>query len=626
MTIRLGFVRRKTLRTQLALGVLAAGVLPLTLGVALTLRQVQGDTRKQAAATATDRAVTGAAQLAGVFHEQHYRLLLAANNEVLTRWYAEPAARDQLRATIDASLVRVYELDQELTDEACFIDAGGAELARMVKGLAAVRADLSPDESANPFFAPTVLLPAGSVYQGPPYVSPDSNRWVFPNSTPIVRSGKTMAILHFETSIEGMRALLARSMGKGMRARIVDPEHHLVIADTASAAPVVDGPFAAYTRLHVPGAQTAEHSVEAVAGDLNHWTVETYVVPTGRGLWGDLPLLLGAVLATALILLVASLRFSTSIARRLRRVAAALHAVGEGDLTSTLEADGSDEIAMMAASAGVAIDRMRVTLTVMNDHAKALQLAADSLTGASEQTRTQAAGNAELAGTVSQAGQEIGRSVETAATGVTEMTASMREIAVTTAEAAQVCVVASDLAASMSSSMETLQGTFAGVAEIVMMIGSIAEQTNLLALNATIEAARAGDAGRGFAVVAIEVKELSRETAVATERAADLLTAIQAGTASAVDGAAEIRSVLGDISGHQQTISAAIEENTVIGAQVGRGVAQAAAGSIEIAVSMSTVASGAAETTAVAAATRASAEKLLEMSADLRAVVREFQL
>lgn len=63
-----------------------------------------------------------------------------------------------------------------------------------------------------------------------------------------------------------------------------------------------------------------------------------------------------------------------------------------------------------------------------------------------------------------------------------------------------------------------LSSASTAIGSIVTLIRKVAGQTNLLALNATIEAARAGSAGKGFAVVAGEVKELSRQTASATDQ------------------------------------------------------------------------------------------------------------
>ena len=77
---------------------------------------------------------------------------------------------------------------------------------------------------------------------------------------------------------------------------------------------------------------------------------------------------------------------------------------------------------------------------------------------------------------------------------------------------------AASVAAETNTTVSKLGESSAEIGKVVEVITSIAEQTNLLALNATIEAARAGEAGKGFAVVANEVKELAKETAKATER------------------------------------------------------------------------------------------------------------
>ena len=70
----------------------------------------------------------------------------------------------------------------------------------------------------------------------------------------------------------------------------------------------------------------------------------------------------------------------------------------------------------------------------------------------------------------------------------------------------------SNSGAKVSSAVDDLAASVAGITGFVDTIRNIADQTNLLALNAAIEAARAGEAGRGFAVVAEEVRKLAEDS------------------------------------------------------------------------------------------------------------------
>ena len=98
------------------------------------------------------------------------------------------AARQVVRQANDA-LAYLETLFPGSIGEACFIDAGGAENARAVKGRIESIGNLSQDETNASFFAPTFALRPGKVYQSRPYVSPDTHEWVIANSAPVSAAG-----------------------------------------------------------------------------------------------------------------------------------------------------------------------------------------------------------------------------------------------------------------------------------------------------------------------------------------------------------------------------------------------------------------------------------------------------
>jgi len=185
---------------------LALCLLPAGIGVGMGQRS---QARAALDAGLTHTAAEESAVLTDYFQRARSLTLLAAHDPVFAQFYATPGTR---LGKIAAGGRRMDEINEGLgylerlfpgsIGEACFIDRSGAEVARMVRGTRAAPGDLSPDESDNPFFAPTFALPVGSVYQARPYVSPDTKEWVISNSTPLdTPDGSKPAILHFEVTV-----------------------------------------------------------------------------------------------------------------------------------------------------------------------------------------------------------------------------------------------------------------------------------------------------------------------------------------------------------------------------------------------------------------------------------------
>ncbi len=114
-------------------------------------------------------------------------------------------------------------------DETCIIDITGQEHARLVLSRIAYDEDLSPDEEFSPFFEPSFEKNLGEVHLQFPYVSPDTERWVFAYTSPVVLSdGQKPAFFHFEMPITVFQELVNVDLG---RMYIVDP-NGFIVADS----------------------------------------------------------------------------------------------------------------------------------------------------------------------------------------------------------------------------------------------------------------------------------------------------------------------------------------------------------------------------------------------------------
>lgn len=197
----------------------------------------------------------------------------------------------------------------------------------------------------------------------------------------------------------------------------------------------------------------------------------------------------------------------------------------------------------------------------------------------------------------SSATERVAAEAGSVAASARQMAAAMREVASGAASATEVTAEASNVTREVLASVARLASSTAEIDGVVKTVTGISDQTRLLALNATIEAARAGEAGKGFAVVAEEVKNLADETAGATTEIAQKLTEL-AGDSQAVRLAVErIDEVLARVEALQQTIAAAVEQQSAAIAEITRSAGEAAhaAENLEESVSTSAGAARAAE-------------------------------
>jgi len=227
---------------------------------------------------------------------------------------------------------------------------------------------------------------------------------------------------------------------------------------------------------------------------------------------------------TTVLLIVFAIVLAIFTMRPIVALSRAAASVESGDLTARVSLKGGGEVRRLGDMFNAMIERLSNVLFRLRGEVT------------------------ESAGRLSAAAEQLAAATLEQTTAATATSASMEEVARTSASIAdtvdRVAIQAGEVQANLEMAQTDLRASgdrtlaLAGrvneIEGILDLINDIADQTNLLALNAAIEAARAGDAGRGFAVVADEVRRLAERSKAAAGQIAKLVEGAQSQSSETV--------------------------------------------------------------------------------------------
>ena len=247
---------------KLVLLITAIALVPLGLGVMVLKQSDQAQVEQDAALES--EASAAAARLRDSIAETRATVLITAHNPVFRDFYRAGGERyakivdeGPTMDRVNGALLYLSSLYPKSIVQASFIDGGGAENARVVRGSREAPHVLAEDVSRDAFFRPALALPPGRVHQSRPHISRTAGEWVVSYSTQVPRRFGS-ALVHVEQRVESLRTDLGAANSR-FETLVVDSRTGAVVLDSRS-------PQQTGSELGVPG-DARFHVLAGVTGD-----------------------------------------------------------------------------------------------------------------------------------------------------------------------------------------------------------------------------------------------------------------------------------------------------------------------------------------------------------------------
>ena len=217
-------------------------------------------------------------------------------------------------------------------------------------------------------------------------------------------------------------------------------------------------------------------------------------------------------------------RSFNALAATLRELAAAAHAVSDGQLDTQIDQPGDLQDAFRSM-----LTQLRTMVGQIVETGRRVAQAANEILAASQEQEEAAGEHSEQVGQVSDrlaALADAAQQISATATGVRDN--------------AEATLTTTDV---MVERLAELNEHVQGIGELLDTIRDIASRSDLLALNGSLEATRAGEAGRGFALVAAEMRRLAERVTATVSDVSERLAAIDRSSETTVAATDEGRAL-----------------------------------------------------------------------------------